>query len=390
MDFTLSAADVAVQERARKFATEVLAPRARAADEQGVFDHDVLRLFGATGLLGAQLPKDLGGSGFSHVQFALSMIELGAVDSSWRGFGTVQSALCGQMILHNASAAQRAAWLPELATGRAVFAFALTEPEAGSDVAALSTRAVADGDGWRLQGEKCWITNGGIADWIFVFATVDPALGRKGLSCFAVRGNAQGVRRERMEGIELGHRGADHARIHLDGVRVNANDLLGAQGAGFAVAMSGLEHGRLGVAAGAVGIQQGCFDACLSFARERRQFGKRIGDFQLIQKELADMHVDLESTRLLTLRAAALRDAGQPNLHEVSVAKYAACEAAVRSANAAVLMFGSRGYSSAAPVGRFLRDAKGLQIYEGTAHIQSLIIGRGLMGRDSAEQDQRK
>ncbi len=382
MDFSLSAADNAVQQRARSFAQEVLAPRARAADEQARFDPEVLHLFGASGLLGAQIAKEHGGAGMSHVQFALSMIELGAVDSSWRGFGTVQSALCGQMIAHNGTAAQRAAWLPELAAGRSVFAFALTEAEAGSDVAALRTQATPDGDGWLLHGEKIWITNGGIADIIFVFATTDPALGRKGLCCFAVRGDAAGLHRGRMEGQHLGHRAADHAKLRLDGVRVTRADLLGALGVGFAVAMSGLEHGRLGVAAGAVGIQQGCFDACVAFARERRQFGQRIGDFQLIQKALADMHVDLEATRLLTLKAAALRDAGQANLHEVSVAKYAACEAAVRSADAAVLLFGSRGYSSVVPVGRMLRDAKGLQIYEGTAHIQSLIIGRGLVGRD--------
>ncbi len=382
MDFTLAPADEALRLRAEHFAREVLEPRARAADEQACFDREVLALYGASGLLGAQIPRALGGAGLSHLQFALSMIELGAVDSSWRGFGTVQSALCGQLLLANATPAQQQAWLPDLAAGKRIFAYALTEPESGSDVTALATEAVRDGDGWRLNGEKIWITNGGIADVILVFATTDRAAGKRGVSCFAVRGDAAGLTSSRMEGEHLGHRGADHARLRLKDVRATAADLVGPLNDGFKVAMSGLEHGRLGVASGAVGIQLGCFRAVREFLRTRRQFGQRLGDFQLLQKELADMHVRLEATRLLTLRAAATRDAGGDNRHEVSVAKYAACEAAVKSADAAVLLFGSRGYSTTASVGRYLRDAKGLQIYEGTAQIQSLLIGRHLIGRE--------
>jgi alkylation response protein AidB-like acyl-CoA dehydrogenase len=382
MDFVLSTADEALRVRAETFAREVLEPRARIADEQARFDHDTLAQYAASGLLGAQIPQALGGAGMTHLQFALSMMELGAVDSSWRGFGTVQSALCGQLLLAHASPAQQQKWLPALASGQRIFAYALTEPESGSDVTSLSTVAVADDAGWLLSGEKVWITNGGIADVILVFASTQRAAGKRGISCFAVSGAAPGLERLRMEGEHLGHRGADHARLRFNSVRVTAADLVGAVNDGFKVAMSGLEHGRLGVAAGAVGIQIGCFRAVQEFLRTRRQFGQRLGDFQLLQKELADMHVRLESTRLLTLRAACTRDGGGDNRHEVSVAKYAACEAAVRSADAAVLLFGSRGYSTTSPVGRYLRDAKGLQIYEGTAQIQSLLIGRHLVGRE--------
>ena len=383
MDFSLSDSELRVRDLACDFAKEHLAPFAREADEQRRFDRSRVTLMGKAGLLGGPIQKSHGGQAWSHTQWALALMELGAVDSSWRGFATVQTCLVGLLIERHGTSEQRAELLPRLCSGEWIFSYALTEPEVGTDVGSLQTQAKKENDGWRLHGEKIWITNGGVADRLLVFANVDPDKGHRGITCFLVDGNSEGLTREPVEGHELGHRGSDHARLILDGVHVAEADVVGGLGNGFKVGMSGLDDGRLGVASGGVGIQMGCVNASLDFARSRRQFGRRIGDFQLIQQVITDIHVDLEATRMLTLRAAWLKDQGERNTRQVSVAKYAACEAAVRSADQAVLLHGARGYSSAYPVERFLRDAKGLQIYEGTSHIQRIIIARDLLGRET-------
>lgn len=383
MDFGLSEQDVAVQAAARAFATEHLAPAARRADEDGSFDATRVPLLGEAGLLGGPIDPAYGGRGWTHIQWVLALMELGAVDSSWRGFATVQTCLCGMLLERFGTDAQKSTLLPQLTAGSSVFAYALTEPEAGTDVASLRTTATADGDGWTLDGTKHWITNGGVADHVLVFANADPDAGKNGITCFLVPGDAAGLARAPVEGRELGHRASDHATLAFDGVRVGPGDVVGGVGGGFEVAMGGLGEGRLGVAAGAVGIQQAALDQCLDWTRTRRQFGRRIGDFQLVQSDLSEMYASLESTRLLTLKAAWQRDQGESNHRAVSVAKWAACEAAVTAADRAVLLHGARGYTSAYPVERLLRDAKGLQIYEGTAHIQRIIIARDLLGKES-------
>jgi alkylation response protein AidB-like acyl-CoA dehydrogenase len=385
MDFDPKPEETDIQLRMRDFARAELLPRARAADERGVFEKDLVPKVGATGVLGGVVAKEAGGSGWSRVAWALAMEELGAVDTSWRGFATVQGALCGRCVDGAGSAAQKRRHLGVLTRGEKIFAFAITEEHAGTDLGALRTVAEPDGAGWRIRGEKIWTTNGGVADWILVFATHDPALKRNGISCFLVSGTAEGLRREKMPGRELGHRGSDHARLRFEGVRVGTDDLVGAKGAGFAVAMAALETGRLGVAAGAVGVHRACFDACLDFARRRRQFGKRVGDFQMLQGVLAEMHARLEASRLLVLKAARFADLGRAHAREVSVAKYSAVENAVWAANEAVLFLGSRGYTNESPVERHLRDIKGMQIYEGTSHIQRVIIARDLLGEDTGE-----
>ena len=386
MDFALTDADRAVQEASRAFAEEHLAPKAREHDESGTFDRSRVPLMGAAGLLGGPIGEDVGGAGWTHLQWALALIELGRVDSSWRGFATVQTCLCGMLLDRYGTKGQREEWLPELTSGREVFAYALTEPEAGTDVASLQTVARPDCDGYLISGTKHWITNGGVADKILVFANADPDAGRAGITCFLVDGDSRGLERRPVEGVDLGHRASDHAVLEFDDVRVSSANVVGGYGKGYEVAMGGLLDGRLGVAAGAVGIQQAAVDASLSWARERRQFGRRIGDFQLVQSDLTEMYAALESSRLLTMKAAYERDQGIDNARSVSVAKWAACEAAVRSADQAVLLHGARGYSSAWPVERLLRDAKGLQIYEGTAHIQRIIVARDLLGKDEKRE----
>lgn len=382
MNFALTPAQREVQERARRFALEEVAPIARAMDERGEFPRHLVGRMGALGLLGGPLAPEYGGAAMDYQSFALVYEELGRVDSSVRGFLAVHAGLVSLCIRDWGTEEQKRRYLPRLARGEWIGCYALTEPNAGSDAASLETTATPDGDGYVLRGEKIWITNGGVADLAVVFATRDPAARHRGICAFLVETSTPGLRREPMPGRELGHRAADHARLVFEDCRVPAGALLGAPGQGFAVAMSALDHGRLGVAAGAVGVAAACLDACVAFARTRRQFGRRIGDFQMIQAHLADMAADVEAARLLVYRAAWMKDQGMPATRETSIAKLFATEVAARAAGDAVLIHGGRGYSNEYPVERHYRDIKGLQIYEGTSHIQRIIIARDLVGRE--------
>ena len=382
MDFSLSKQQRAVQELARQFAQQQVAPLARQMDEEGRMPPDLIRRMGEAGLLGGPLSAEYGGGGWDHLSLALAYEELGRVDSSVRGLMTVHTSLVAQCLLDWGTGEQKRHYLPRLARGEMIGCYCLTEPEAGSDAASLATLATQEGDGYLLQGEKIWITNGGIADLALVFATRDPSARHRGICAFLVETEAAGLIREPMPGKELGHRAADHARLLLDGCRVPAASLLGAPGEGFKVALSALDQGRLGVAAGALGVAQACLDASVEFAQTRRQFGKRIGDFEMIQAALADMAADVEAARLLVYRAAWLKDQGQQATRETSIAKLFATEAAARAAGQAVLLHGGRGYSNEYPVERYYRDIKGLQIYEGTSHIQRIVIARDLIGRE--------
>ncbi len=382
MNFALTAAQQRIQDIARRFADDEVAPLAREADERGEFPLHLVRRMGELGFLAGPIQPEYGGAGMDYLSFALVYEELGRADSSVRGFVAVHAGLVSLCIRDWGSEEQKRRYLPRLATGEWIGCYALTEPNAGSDIASMETAALEDGDGYVLRGEKIWITNGNIADLALVFATRDRAARHKGICAFLVETNTPGFRREKMPGKELGHRASDHARFIFDGCRVPARALLGAPGEGFKVAVSALDHGRLGVASGAVGVAQACLDACISFTRSRRQFGQRLADFQMIQAHLADMAADIEAARLLVRRAAWLKDQGKPTTRETSIAKLFATEAAVRAAGDAVLIHGGRGYSNEYPVERYHRDIKGLQIYEGTSHIQRLIIARELVGRE--------
>lgn len=382
MDFELSPEQRHWREVARRFAQEEVAPLARESDERRLFSHELVRRMGELGLLGGPLEREYGGSGMDYVSFALVAEELGRVDSSVRGFLTVHAGLVTLCIREWGSEEQRARYLPRLASGELIGCYCLTEPEAGSDAASIQTTAQEVDSGYVLNGEKVWITNGTVADLAIVFATRDPEQRHRGVCAFLVETDAAGFGRERMPGYELGHRGSDHAHMRFEDCHVPASALLGQPGEGFKVAMAGLDRGRLGVAAGAVGVGQACVDACVAFARERRQFGKRLGDFEMVQATLADMAAEIEAARLLTYHAAWLKDHGQPATKETSIAKLYATEAAARAASEAVTLHGSRGYSNEYPVERYLRDIKGMQIYEGTSNIQRIIIARELIGRE--------
>jgi butyryl-CoA dehydrogenase len=381
MNFELTEEQKRVQARAREFAEQEIAPVAREADERGEFPLHLVKRMGELGFLAGPIEPQYGGSGMDYVSYALLCEELGRADSSVRGFLTVHTSLVSLCIRDWGSEEQKSRYLPRLATGAWIGCYALTEPNAGSDAASMETTAREEGDSYVLNGEKIWITNGTSAHVAIVFASRDRSARHKGICAFVVETDTPGFQRAPMGGKELGHRASEHVHITFKECRVPKSALLGAAGEGFKVAMSALDRGRLGVAAGAVGVAQACLDASIAFVKDRRQFGQRVADFQMIQATLADMAADVEAARLLVYRAAWAKDQGLPTTKATSIAKLFATEAAMKAASEAVLMHGNRGYSNEYPVERYYRDIKGLQIYEGTSHIQRLIIARELVGR---------
>lgn len=382
MDFELSPEQLRIQTLARDFANDEVAPRAREADETGVFPMHLIGRMAELGFLGGPIAREYGGAAMDAVSFALVCEELGRVDSSVRGMLTVHASLVSGCLERWGTTEQKRRYLPRLTGGEWVGCYCLTEFEAGSDAANLQTSATDDGVDYLLNGEKIWITNGNIAQFAIVFATRDRTARHKGICAFLVETDTPGMRREKMPGVELGHRASDHAHITFENCHVPASAVLGEPGEGFKVAMSALDRGRLGVAAGAVGIGQACLDACVMWARERRQFGRRLGDFQMIQATIANMAADVAAARLLVYQAAWLIDVGRPATQAVASAKLFATEAAAKAASEAVSLYGNRGYSSVYPVERFYRDIKGLQIYEGASNIQRIILARELIGRE--------
>ena len=382
MDFDLTPAQQRIQAQARVFAEQEVAPIARESDEKGEFPLHLVKRMGELGFLAGPIDPLYGGSGMDYVSYALLCEELGRADSSVRGFLTVHASLVSLCIQDWGSEEQKRRYLPRLARGEWIGCYALTEPDAGSDAASMETTAREEGDFYILNGEKIWITNGMSAKVAIVFASMDRALKHKGICAFIVETDTPGLEREPMPGKELGHRASEHVHITFQDCRVPKSALLGAPGEGFKVAMSALDRGRLGVAAGALGVAQACLDACIAYTTQRRQFGQRVADFQMIQATLADMAADVEAARLLVYRAAWVKDQGLPATKATSIAKLFATEAAMKAASQAVLLHGNRGYSNEYPVERYYRDIKGLQIYEGTSHIQRLIIARELVGRD--------
>ncbi|MDP4199222.1 MAG: acyl-CoA dehydrogenase family protein [Bacteroidota bacterium] len=384
MDFNLNDHQIHWQSVAREFAQQRVAPIAREMDESGEMPLTLVGEMASLGLLGSTLPKSLGGSEMDNVSLALVYEELGRACSSVRGFMTVHSSLVMQCIHQWGTDEQKQRYLPAMAKGEAIGCYALTEPEAGSDAASIQTIAKKNALGYALNGEKIWITNGNIARIAVVFARLDTLHSKKPheqVTAFLVRLNTPEVERLRMPGEELGHRASDHATLVFHDTSVTTELLLGGEGMGFKVAMSALDHGRLGVAAGALGVHQACLDASLAFVRSRKQFGQRIGDFEMVQSTIAEMKASLDASRLLVYRAAWLKDQGQPTKLETSIAKYFATEAAAKAASDAVLLHGARGYSNEYPVERYYRDIKGLQIYEGTSYIQKIVIAREVIGK---------
>ncbi|MEU7947537.1 acyl-CoA dehydrogenase family protein [Micromonospora taraxaci] len=378
MELTLSAEQAAVRELAAEFANRELLPHAAAWDRRESVDPAIVGKLGDLGFLGLTIAEAEGGSGGDHLAYCLVLEELGRGDSAVRGIVSVSLGLVAKSIAAHGSADQRAEWLPRLCAGTALGCFALTEPDSGSDAAALRTRAVRDGADWLLTGTKTFITNGTTADVALVFARTGGP-GHRGITAFLVPADSPGLTRREIHG-KLGLRGQATGELRLDEVRVPDAARLGPEGGGFRLALATLAKGRMSVAAGCVGIAQGCLDAAVGYAGERTQFGKPIAGHQLVQQLLAAIAVDTAAARLLVWQVADLIDRDQPFATEASMAKLFASEAAVRAANNAVQVFGGYGYIDEYPVGKYLRDARVATLYEGTSQIQQLLIGRALTG----------
>jgi butyryl-CoA dehydrogenase len=304
---------------------------------------------------------------------------VGRVDSSARTVVSVQTSLVAGSIERWGTEEQKREWLPRLCSGEALGCFALTEPDAGSDPASMRTRAKKTDSGWTITGNKMWISMGNVSELALVFAQTDPDKKHKGLACFMVPTSTDGYGSQEIHG-KLGLRSSDTAEISLDEVQVPDDALLGEVGDGFKIAMSALDNGRYSVAAGCVGICDGCVEASVAYAKERKQFGVPIASFQLVQELIADMIVKRDAARLLVYRAGGLKDRGVRNTVETSIAKYYATEAAVECANSAIQVHGGSGYVDDYPVERYLRDARVTTLYEGTSQIHKLIIGRDATG----------
>nr|WP_202488094.1 acyl-CoA dehydrogenase family protein [Streptomyces sp. SID5473] len=379
VDLELNAEQSAVRRLAEDFVRREVAPYATAWDRAETVDRAIVGKLGALGFLGLAVDPDYGGSGGDHLTYCLVTEELGRGDSSVRGIVSVSLGLVTKTIAAWGDEEQKRTWLPRLTSGEALGCFGLTEPGTGSDAGNLTTRADRDGGDYLLTGTKMFITNGTWADVALVFARTGGAPGHRGISAFLVPADSPGLTRTPVHG-KLGLRGQATAELVLDRVRVPASAMLGPEGKGFSVAMSALTRGRISVAAGCVGIAQAALDAAVGYAGEREQFGRPIAGHQLVQELISDISVDVAAARLLTWRAAGLADRGEDFATAASQAKLYASEAAVRAANNALQVYGGYGYIDEYPVGKLVRDARVMTLYEGTSQIQKLIIGRALTG----------
>jgi alkylation response protein AidB-like acyl-CoA dehydrogenase len=379
MDFELSDEQHLIRETARDFTDNEIVERARENDRNEHFDLDLVAKLADQGYLGAIVPRDYGGAGLDYLSYGLIVEEIGRGDSAMRTVVSVQTSLVCSAILRWGTEEQKQHYLPRLCTGEWLGCFGLTEPDTGSDAANQRTRARKTDSGWVISGAKMWISMGNHAKVALIFAQTDPEKAHRGLGCFLVDTDQEGFQPQPIH-HKMGLRGSDTAAISLDDVEVADDQMLGQVGDGFKVAMSALDSGRYSVAAGCVGICQGCVDASVSYAKERQQFGRPIASFQLVQAMLADMKVETDAARMLVWRAGHLKDTGKPNTTETSVAKLYATEAAIRCANTAIQVHGGSGYVDDHPVERYLRDVRVTTLYEGTSQIQKLIIGRALTG----------
>jgi alkylation response protein AidB-like acyl-CoA dehydrogenase len=368
-----------IRETARDFADREIFPRARENDRNERFDLELVKRLGEMGYLGAPVAERYGGRELDYVSYGLVVEEIGRADSSARTVVSVQTSLVAGSIEQWGTEQQKSSLLPKLCSGEWLGCFALTEPGTGSDAASVATRATRKNGGWKISGSKMFISLGNNAKVAMIFAQTDPEKKHRGMACFLVPTDRPGFTSQEIHG-KLGLRASDTAELALDEVEVSDDEVLGEIGEGFKIAMSALDRGRYSVAAGCVGIGQGCVNESVKYAKERRQFGRPVASFQLVQELIAEMVVDTEAARLLVWRAGHLKDQGRPSTLETSIAKYHATEAAVRCANAAIQVHGGYGYIDEYPVERYMRDARVTTLYEGTSQIQKLIIGRHATG----------
>ena len=376
-DSLLSEDQRMIRDMARAFAQERLAPNAAAWEKAGTYPREIIDEMGALGLMGMNVPEEWDGAGTDQVSYALALIEIAAGDGGLSTVMSVHNSPICKCVLSYGTDEQKEKFLKPMARGEMVGAFCLSEPGAGSDAAALKTKAVKDGNGYRLSGTKQFITNGQSGQVAVIFAVTDPQAGKKGISAFLVPTDTPGYVVAKVE-EKLGQKASDTCQIVFDDMRIAGEALLGNEGQGYKMALENLEAGRIGIAAQSVGMASAALDFAIAYAKERQTFGKPIFDHQAVGFRLADMATKLEAARLLTLNAARLRDQGVACLKEAAMAKLYASEVAEEICSAAIQTLGGYGYLSEYPIEKIYRDVRVCQIYEGTSDIQKLIIRRQL------------
>lgn len=367
-----------VQSMVRDVADTKIRPKAAHYDETREFPWENIRTLAELGLMGVTVPEEYGGAGMDSLAYVIVIEELSRACAATGVITAVQNSLGEYPIMKFGTDAQKAAYLPLMASGQKIAAYALTEPGSGSDAAGMKTTCRLEGDHWVLNGSKNWITNSTAAEIFIVYATKDPTLGHKGVCCFIVEKGTPGFSIGKHEET-MGVRASGTCPLTFDGAKIPKENLLGEEGKGFNIAMATLDTGRVGIAAQAVGIAQAALDEALRYSKERVQFGKPIAHFQLVQEMLVSMAVKVDAARLMMYRAAKKRDSGERFTKEASMAKLYASQIAVECALDAIQVHGGYGYSKEYPVERLLRDAKVTQIYEGTSEVQKLVIARALL-----------
>jgi alkylation response protein AidB-like acyl-CoA dehydrogenase len=374
----LSEEQALIRDTARQFARERLMPHAAQWDREARFPKEAIAEMGRLGLMGMLVPAEWGGAGADHVAYALALEEVAAGDGACSTIMGVHNSVGCMPVLTFGSVEQKRRFLKDMARGEKLAAFCLTEPQAGSDAAAIKTRARRRGNAWVLNGTKQFITSGRSADLAIVFAVTDPDKGKKGISAFIVPTATPGYRVARVE-HKLGQRASDTCQIVFEDMELTPDLMLGQEGEGYKIALSNLEGGRIGIAAQAVGMARAAYEAALAYAREREAFGRKIAGHQAVAFRLADMATQIEAARGLVLLAARLRDQGLPCLKEAAMAKLFASEMAERVCSDAIQIHGGYGYLGDFPVERIYRDVRVCQIYEGTSDIQRLVISRQIL-----------
>ena len=378
MHMVLTEQQEMIRESAARFAEERLAPNSRTWEAAGAVELEALHEMGALGFMGMTVPEAYGGAGLDYVSYALALIEIAAGDGAVSTIMSVNNAPVCAILQSAASERLRERYLKPLAAGEMIGAFALTEPQAGSDASNLQTRAVRTKDGYSITGTKQFITSGQIAGAVIVFAVTDPSAGKRGISAFLVPAGTPGMKVASLE-HKMGQEASDTAALSFDAALVPADHLIGKEGEGYRIALANLEAGRIGIAAQCVGMARAALDQAIGYAKERTAFGTTISNHQAVAFRLADMATQLHAATTMVLEAAALRDAGRPCLKEACMAKLFASEAAERICSDAIQIFGGYGYSRELPVEKIYRDVRVAQIYEGTSDVQRIIISRQLL-----------
>ena len=378
IDFTLTSEQELIQKTAREFAKEHLAPGVIERDDKAEFPTEQIKMMGELGFMGMMVPEEWSGAGFDTLTYVIAMEEIAAVELATSTIMSVNNSLVCQLFVDYGTEDQKEKYLKPLAIGEKLGAYSLSEPKSGSDASNMRTFAKKEGDHYLINGTKNWVTNGINGDIVILFCMTEKSVGYKGISAFVVEKGALGLSTGKKEN-KLGIRASDTCELYFENCRIPGENMVGEEGQGFKVAMKALGGGRIGIAAQALGLARAALDASISYAKERKQFGKTIGEFGAIQNKLADMATEIDAARMLVWRAAKLKDDGKNYYRESSMAKLYASSTAMKAATECVQIHGGYGYMQEYGVERLMRDAKITQIYEGTSEIQQLVIGRDLL-----------